>query len=284
MTNNWRSKRTFLSLSLSDNQTNKLQNIIIHNMNNIQVSLKADNQNGILSIQGVDLFSIIDTDWNWNNISFIQDSCVRAFFIRAKKLLNNNIAEEEDNQVFNDASKNPEEINSYYEKEFGYSEWILPETEDYDPSDETEINYDVDDLDRTEIKLSIPYYKIIWHESIYQYIYDNLNLWACKIEEDIKVYKELCNIIDNIPAIISTIRHENSTPKAILSLMQKFNISKQTAETIVNMKLYILSTLTVGDCENTLQYKKELRGTVTKLIILKKKITETYRANEKIKK
>ena len=56
MTNNWRSKRTFLSLSLSDNQTNKLQNIIIHNMNNIQVSLKADNQNGILSIQGVDLF------------------------------------------------------------------------------------------------------------------------------------------------------------------------------------------------------------------------------------
>ena len=73
-TNNWRSKRTFLSLSLSDNQTNKLQNIIIHNMNNIQVSLKADNQNGILSIQGVDLFSIIDTDWNWNNISFIQIS------------------------------------------------------------------------------------------------------------------------------------------------------------------------------------------------------------------
>ena len=70
MTNNWRSKRTFLSLSLSDNQTNKLQNIIIHNMN----SLKADNQNGILSIQGVDLFSIIDTDWNWNNISFIQIS------------------------------------------------------------------------------------------------------------------------------------------------------------------------------------------------------------------
>ena len=63
MTNNWRSKRTFLSLSLSDNQTNKLQNIIIHNMNNIQVSLK-----------GVDLFSIIDTDWNWNNISFIQIS------------------------------------------------------------------------------------------------------------------------------------------------------------------------------------------------------------------
>jgi len=74
MTNNWRSKRTFLSLSLSDNQTNKLQNIIIHNMNNIQVSLKADNQNGILSIQGVDLFSIIYTDWNWNNISFIQIS------------------------------------------------------------------------------------------------------------------------------------------------------------------------------------------------------------------
>jgi hypothetical protein len=74
MTNNWRSKRTFLSLSLSDNQTNKLQNIIIHNMNNIQVSLKADNQNGILSIQGVDLFSIIDADWNWNNISFIQIS------------------------------------------------------------------------------------------------------------------------------------------------------------------------------------------------------------------
>ena len=74
MTNNGRSKRTFLSLSLSDNQTNKLQNIIIHNMNNIQVSLKADNQNGILSIQGVDLFSIIDTDWNWNNISFIQIS------------------------------------------------------------------------------------------------------------------------------------------------------------------------------------------------------------------
>ena len=74
MTNNWRSKRTSLSLSLSDNQTNKLQNIIIHNMNNIQVSLKADNQNGILSIQGVDLFSIIDTDWNWNNISFIQIS------------------------------------------------------------------------------------------------------------------------------------------------------------------------------------------------------------------
>ena len=74
MTNNWRSKRTFLSLSLSDNQTNKLQNIIIHNMNNIKVSLKADNQNGILSIQGVDLFSIIDTDWNWNNISFIQIS------------------------------------------------------------------------------------------------------------------------------------------------------------------------------------------------------------------
>ena len=74
MTNNWRSKRTFLSLSLSDNQTNKLQNIIIHNMNNIQVSLKADNQNGILSIQGVDLFSIIDTDLNWNNISFIQIS------------------------------------------------------------------------------------------------------------------------------------------------------------------------------------------------------------------
>ena len=74
MTNNWRSKRTFLSLSLSDNQTNKLQNIIIHNMNNIQVSLKADNQNGILSIQRVDLFSIIDTDWNWNNISFIQIS------------------------------------------------------------------------------------------------------------------------------------------------------------------------------------------------------------------
>ena len=69
MTNNWRSKRTFLSLSLSDKQ-----NIIIHNMNNIQVSLKADNQNGILSIQGVDLFSIIDTDWNWNNISFIQIS------------------------------------------------------------------------------------------------------------------------------------------------------------------------------------------------------------------
>ena len=55
MTNNWRSKRTFLSLSLSDNQTNKLQNIIIHNMNNIQVSLKADNQTGILSIQGFDL-------------------------------------------------------------------------------------------------------------------------------------------------------------------------------------------------------------------------------------
>ena len=50
------------------------------------------------------------------------------------------------------------------------------------------------------------------------------------------------------------------------------------------MKLYILSTLTVGDCKNTLQYKKELRGTVTKLIILKKKIIETYRANEKIKK
>ena len=74
MTNNWRSKRTFLSLSLSDNQTNKLQNIIIHNMNNIQVSLKADNQNGLLSIQGVYLFSIIDTDWNWNNISFIQIS------------------------------------------------------------------------------------------------------------------------------------------------------------------------------------------------------------------
>ena len=74
MTNNWRSKRTFLSLSLSDNQTNKLQNIIIHNMNNIQVSLKADNQNGILSILGVDLYSIIDTDWNWNNISFIQIS------------------------------------------------------------------------------------------------------------------------------------------------------------------------------------------------------------------
>ena len=74
MTNNWRSKRTFLSLSLSDNQTNKLQNIIIHNMNNIQVSLKADNQNGILSIQGVDLFSIIDTDWNRNNISFIEIS------------------------------------------------------------------------------------------------------------------------------------------------------------------------------------------------------------------
>ena len=74
MTNNWRSKRTFLSLSLSDNQTNKLQNIIIHNMNNIQVSLKADNQNGILSIQGVDLFSILDTYWNWNNISFIKIS------------------------------------------------------------------------------------------------------------------------------------------------------------------------------------------------------------------
>ena len=81
MTNNWRSKRTFLSLSLSDNQTNKLQNIIIHNMNNIQVSLKADNQNGILSIQGVDLFSIIDTDWNWNNISFIQISYQLIFLI-----------------------------------------------------------------------------------------------------------------------------------------------------------------------------------------------------------
>ena len=111
-----------------------------------------------------------------------------------------------------------------------------------------------------------------------------MNLWACKIEEDIKVYKELCNIIDNIPAIISTIRHKNSTPKAILSLMQKFNISKQTAETIVNMKLYILSTLTVGDCENILQYKEELRGTITKLITLKRKITEPYKANEKIKK
>ena len=79
MTNNWRSKRTFLSLSLSDNQTNKLQNIIIHNMNNIQVSLKADNQNGIPSTEGVDLLSNIGTDWNRKKISVIQISYQRIF-------------------------------------------------------------------------------------------------------------------------------------------------------------------------------------------------------------
>lgn len=258
-------------------------------MNNIQVYIKAENQNGILSIQGVDLFHIINTDWNWDNISLIQDSCIRTFFINAKKLLNSNTVKrsKEDDEIFNDTLKNSEEINSYYENLFSNSdtqrEWILPEIEDNNLGDETEINYDIDDLDRTEIKLLIPYYKIIWHESVYRYIYDNLNLWACKIEEDIKVYKELCSIIGNTSAIISTIKIEKSPSKVVQSLTQKFNISKLTAETICNMKLYRLSALMLSDCKKTLQEKKELRSILTELITLKKRITEMYKANERIK-
>ena len=100
-------------------------------MNNIQVYIKAENQNGILSIQGVDLFHIINTDWNWDNISLIQDSCIRTFFINAKKLLNSNTVKrsKEDDEIFNDTLKNSEEINSYYENLFSNSdtqrEWIL---------------------------------------------------------------------------------------------------------------------------------------------------------------
>lgn len=40
-------------------------------MNDIQISLKAKEKEGILSIQGIDMFRLIDTDWNWDNISSI---------------------------------------------------------------------------------------------------------------------------------------------------------------------------------------------------------------------
>lgn len=257
-------------------------------MDKIQVNLKAVNNNGILSIQGIDLFHIIDVDWNWNNISLIQDSCLKTFFIHAKKLLDIDFAEELENDfnISNDEYKYSEEINSYYEELFYNFDfqraWLSLEMEDNDPSDEIEINYDTDDLDRTEINLLIPYYRFIWDESLYRYIYDNLNLWALNIEDEIKVYNELCSVIDKIPAIISAIRIEKSPSKAIRKVMQIFNISKQTAKTIGSMKLYRLLTLTVSDCKKILQHKKKVRSTITKLIILKKKITDKIIVNGSI--
>ena len=39
----------------------------------------------------------------------------------------------------------------------------------------------------------------------------------------------------------------------------------------------------LSDCKKTLQEKKELRSILTELITLKKRITEMYKANERIK-
>lgn len=42
-------------------------------MDDIQISLKVDKGNGILSILGIDMFRIIDLNWNWDKVPSIEN-------------------------------------------------------------------------------------------------------------------------------------------------------------------------------------------------------------------
>lgn len=245
-------------------------------MNDIQISLKAKEEDGVLSIQGIDMFRLIDTDWNWDNISSIKNPHIKAFFIQAEELFRIDDTEESEDEfeVYDDSVEwsSPDVANEYWLKTLGDTEFEFPE-EMEDLSENIDIHYDIeDDFYRTEIRLLTPYNKILWDESVYHYIYENINLWIRRIEEDINIYKELSSIINDFDRITSAIRKANGPSKAIQNLIQEFGISKLTAISICDMRTSTLAQLTAEDYTTAIQNREKQRVIFNKLIGIKKKI------------
>lgn len=245
-------------------------------MNDIQISLKAKEKEGILSIQGIDMFRLIDTDWNWDNISSIKNPHIKTFFIQAEEIfrIDDTEASEEESEEYDDSSEwsSPDAANEHWLKTLEDIEFKLPE-EMEDLSENIDIHYDIeDDFYRTEVRLLTPYNKILWDESVYQYIYENINLWIRRIEEDINTYKELSSIVNDFDRITSAIKKANGPSKAIQNLIQEFGISKLAAISICDMRASTLAQLTAKDYATAIQNREKQRVIFNKLIDIKKKI------------
>lgn len=247
-------------------------------MDDIQISLKANAENGILSIQGIDMFSLIDTEWNWSNIASIKCPLLKTFFTQAKELLfEENNGEEDDDESLTDSDFFADWTYEDWAKALGVEDgdWTAV-VESEDLSDKIIIEYDdYSDLDgRIEVCLCTPHCKIVWDESVYLYIYSNLDWWLHKIEETIETYKELGNIRNDFDKIISTIRAANGPTEAAQNLIQAFGISEQTAKTICEMKIDRLISYSTERCAEIVQYREEQKKVFEKLITFKKRIEE----------
>lgn len=259
-------------------------------MNDIQIELKVNGENGILSIHGIDIFCLINTNRNWNNISSIEDPLLKRFFTYAKRLFLKDDIEDED-EGYDDSSmwSSDEEAFEYYERAFGSDGWdkAFDESERLENeaqcfANRIELSYDINaDNDLTQICLRTPYNKIVWDESVYRYIYDNLDLWVCRIEEEIKIYNELGYIVEENDKIISVIRTAKSPRELTDMLMKKFAISVQTAETISNMILRELVIMTSEDCKEIVKNREEQKVVIDELITFKEKLSHRFQKSKK---
>lgn len=71
-------------------------------------------------------------------------------------------------------------------------------------------------------------------------MYGQVDKWIIKVQEDLSIITDLIKVSEYIPEIIHVIRNSPANRKAYSNLIQKFNISYNTADTILKTKIYKL--------------------------------------------
>lgn len=229
--------------------------------------LSLKNKTGVITISDLDIinfwryFLLHDDDLLADDIKNTQEPHKRLFLEKAEEIFfeDEPIEEQEDLESgFED--NDPELQKAIQELENSAGEWKMPEPDEAFLSvpsllfDEDEDDYD------TYFKI----YNLKLDHSIFYYMYGQVDKWIIKVQEDLSIITDLIKVSEYIPEMLHVIRNSSTTRKAYSNLIQKFNISYNTADTILKTKIYKLLTPSEVHIEESnsllrvLEYLKEL--------------------------
>ncbi|WP_055096215.1 DNA gyrase subunit A [Gabonia massiliensis] len=204
--------------------------------------LSLKNKTGVITISDLDIINfwryfLLHDDLLADDIKNTQDPHKRLFLEKAEEIfIEDEPIEEQEDLESGFEDNDPEFQKAIQELENSAGEWKMPEEEEASfgvPSllfDEDEDDYD------TYFKI----YNLKLDHSIFYYMYGQVDKWIIKVQEDLSIITDLIKVSEYIPEIIHVIRNSPANRKAYSNLIQKFNISYNTADTILKTKIYKL--------------------------------------------
>lgn len=199
------------------------------------------NGTGVITIPDLDIINfwkyfLLHDDSLADDIKNTQEANKRLFLEKAKELF-----------IFEDESiEELEGLESGFEDNDPILQQAIQELEDSDgewkmPEEEeplfgiSSLLFDEDDYD-TYFKI----YNLKLDHSIFYYMYGQVDKWIIKVQEDLSIITDLIKVSEYIPEILHVIQNSPANRKAYSNLIQKFNISYNTADTILKTKMYKL--------------------------------------------
>lgn len=203
--------------------------------------LSLKNRTGVITVSDLDIINfwryfLLHNDFLADDIKKTKNIHKRLFLEKAKELfIENNPTEDlESGFTYDD----PSLWNMIQEFEHSKKEWVIPK--------EVDSFEDIPSLlfDEDEYGVYFKIYNLKLDHSIFYYMYGQVDKWIVKVQEDLSIVIDLIKVSEYIPEILEIIRKSGSAPKAHSCLIQKFNISYNTADVILATKVHTLvSTL-----------------------------------------